>query len=287
MAKKVINSLISMIISCLIFLLILTIVSSNTILSKNYVKKVLEKNNYYQLTLNRINSEFESYAPQVHIEEEETKLDDICNLKMVTNEVNKVIDSIYDNKKIKVNTKELNELLDNKIKKMLESHNVTASESELKDLEEWKSAITGSYKNEIIYTEKYIKKLPKYYKFINSMLPTIQKVLIFLIILFTIILVLYNKKKELIKNIGISFLTTSFIACILKITCQNRFNYIIILSERFSKILIYVLKDVLTKITITGVILGILGLIGIIIGIESDKTPKKKERNDRKIKEKI
>ena len=239
MIKKVIISIINMIVATLLFLVICTDLFSNTILNVKYIKKTLEKNNYYELTYSTIKEDLAGYAPQLHIGDDETILDDIVDKKQVKQEVNNLIDSIYYNKRITVDISNVEKKLDDKITNSLNKYNIVPNTEEQKSLQKFKDTITGAYKNQILYSEKYIKKLPKNYQRINNLVPSIIKLLIFFIVIFIIVMILIQKNsKEFIKNIGLIFLTTGILSAIIKYLCIDRISHILILNENISRVFI-------------------------------------------------
>ena len=268
MIKKITLSIMIMIVATLLLLVTSINIFSNTILNEKYIKNILKKNNYYELTYNVIKEDFANYAPQLRIGENETPLDDIVNKKSVEIAINDAIESIYHNKKITVDTSKVEENLDTKIDNTLREYNRIPNTEEQKALKEFKKGIVTAYKNQILYSEKHISKLPNIYQKINNIIPSIKGILIFLIVIFLIaMIIIQNDKKQSIKNIGIILLTTGILSIIIKYLCTNRISHILFLNENISRVFIYIIKDILSKIATLGIILGIVGIIGIIIGI--------------------
>ena len=268
MIKKITLSIMIMIIATFLFLVTGVTSFSNTILSEKYVKKVLNKNNYYELTYNTIKEDFENYTPQLRIGENETSLDDIIDKKSVEIAINDLIKSIYHNKKITIDTSNVEEKLNTKIENALREYNRIPNTEEQKALEEFKKEIITVYKNQILYSEKHISKLPNIYQKINNLVPSIKGILLFLIVIFVVaMIIIQNDRKQSIKNMGIILLTTGILNIIIKYLCIDRISHILILNENISRVFVYIIRDILTKIATLGIILGIVGLIGIIIGV--------------------
>ena len=273
MIKKIITSIINIILSSLISLLILLLIISSTILNKKYLITTLEKNKYYEKTENRIKEEFSGYAPQLHINDEEINLDDICTKKMIKDDINNTIDNIYNNKEVKIDKQKIIDKLTAKINELLNKHHRITSLEEEKSLENWKNIVADSYQNEIIYTPNYINLLPTYHKEVsNSFSLTIKTIILIISILILLLSIIGKNIKEIINNISISLLTTSFILILLKIIYINAPKNILVLSERASEVISNILTDIINISLISGIIIGIISLIALIIGVRSDNT---------------
>ena len=270
--KKIIKVILTPIISILILLTITTIVLSQTILNQNYITKILEKNNYKNKVYNSIKNEYQKLSPTLHIGEEDSKLEEVITKKIVEKDINTTIYNIYHNKEIKVSTEKLEQQIDDKINSLLIKNNITPTKEEQQALKELKINMTDIYTNHMIYSKKYISKLPFYLKKANKSLKIITIVLTVICISFIILLQkLITNKKEKIINIGIAFLTTFFISLIIFFLFKNKIDNILIINKYLSQIIIYIMKDIATKILIYSAVIGIIGLIGIIIKVEDQQ----------------
>ena len=77
------------------------------------------------------------------------------------------------------------------------------------------------------------------------------------------------------KELGISFLSVSFLIFLVKILIQHKFQRISIFSRILSKLVIAIINSLFQYLLIIGGILGIIGLMMIIIGVVGNY-PKKK-----------
>ena len=64
MVKKIIIYIMNFFLVIFIFTLSSLLIFSNTILNKQYIKEILEKNNYYEKTYYNIQNDFENYILQ-------------------------------------------------------------------------------------------------------------------------------------------------------------------------------------------------------------------------------
>ena len=280
MIKRIIIGGISIVLSCLLFFLVGCFILSYTVFSKKYVKDTLDKNDYYHQTYVRIQDEFSGYAPQLHIGDEVINLSDICTEEMVTLEIHHLIDSIYDHKEVQVDTSLLNANLDQKIQGMLSQYGKVVSSSEKEALDEWKRDVLLSYQNEILYSYQYVAKLPDYYVTIHHAFCLFVKVVLFVFLAFFLFFILLQKTiKGILRNLGIVFLSTGFLFFIVRFLYLDRVSHILVLSERASAVFIYILRDILHQSFLFGILLGIIGFIGIILGIEDKDIS---SSNDRK-----
>ena len=127
MIKKILIIITTILLSSTLVSIVFIFIISNTLLNINYIKKVLEKNDYYKKTENRIKEELSSYAPQLHVDDEVINLDNICDLEMIKTDINTTIDNIYNNKQITIDKNKIIDKLTTRINELLNKHHKTPS----------------------------------------------------------------------------------------------------------------------------------------------------------------
>ena len=269
--KKVISSIISIIASSLLVVLIALITISQTVLKEEYVKKVLNNNNYIDKVYKSINKELDNYIPQLHIGDEDITLDNIVTKEMVTKDINNLISAIYNNKKIITSQSEIKKKLDIMINTQLNKYNRIPTKEEAKTIEEIKNNMINEYKMRVVFSEKYIPKVSKYYLVINNITSLAIKIILPLYIIVLGILFLINKKKkDYLKWIPISLLTTSVLSIAIKYIITAKISHILLLNENISEIIKIILKEIVTQIAVIGIILGIVSIILLILKVEEE-----------------
>ena len=105
MLKNIFTQVQCIITSILLFLIISTLVLSNTILNQKYLIKAIEKNNYSTKVYNSIKNEYIKLSPSLNIKEQNSHLEEIINEEIVKKDIKNLINSIYTNKNIYITNK--------------------------------------------------------------------------------------------------------------------------------------------------------------------------------------
>lgn len=267
MFKKIILNLESFVLAIFLFGLIILLVLSNTVLSKNYLLNYLEKNNYYEQYYNHINETLKGYIIQSGLEED--ILQSLYDQEKVKEDINILINNIYQNKDEKIDTNIIKVRLENIINKQLELNNQLINQEEKESISSFVNTIQEVYLDEIIISKNLIDEIkPLYLK--------LDKIVFFLIIVFSILsiitiliinLITKNLKKS-IQKVSVSLLTASLLLIFIKILLGNRFRHILIINALFSKILIGYIYQIINLFLILGIVFGILSLVGCIIKVD-------------------
>lgn len=266
MGEKMIKKIISWIINLALIVLVFTLSSlqivSSTILSKQYVMKTLEKSNYYEKTYNDIQEGFKNYIMQSGLEE--NILEGLCDKETVIKDINMLIEKIYEGKSINLDTKKIENKLDNEINRVLKKNNKKIDNDEKEAIQTFKNAIINVYNTSIVYSNSYIEQISLIYQKMNKVIKMAQIILIIAITIITIISVI-TLRKQSIKNIGISLLATGILQIILKILVGNKLYNILILNSTFTETLINLIKNIMDTFFLVGIITSTVGIITIII----------------------
>lgn len=262
MIKKIISCIINLALIVLVFTLSSLQIVSSTILSKQYVIKTLEKSNYYEKTYNDIQEGFKNYIMQSGLEEK--ILEGLCDKETVTKDINMIIEKIYEGKSINLDTKNIENKLDNEINRVLNKNNKKIDNEEKEAIQTFKNAIINVYNTSIVYSNSYIEQITLIYQKINKVIKMAQIILIIAITIITIISVI-TLRKQSIKNIGISLLAAGILQIILKVLVGNKLYNILILNSTFTETLINLIKNIMDTFFLVGIITSLVGIITIII----------------------
>lgn len=270
MFKKILNHLLMFLLAICFFLLILCLIFSKTIFSKNYMLKVLEDNNYYEKVFYNINDTLKGYTIQSGLDV--SIIDSLYDEKKVVEDINILIDGIYENKEIKIDTLIIEKRLNNIINNKIELNHQILTKEDREAIKSFVTTVSDVYRDEIIFSKDVILEIQKNYSKLNDILLRIIYIFIIIIISFFIFIIFLNQNiKEIIKKISISLLTTAILLVCVKIFLFDKFQHILIINSIFSKTLISLINNILNIIFKNGIIIGIVGLLGSIISIDYKK----------------
>lgn len=140
---------------CLITLCAITIASS-TVLNKNYVMQKLEETDFYSGTYKLVESNFENYIYQSGLDEE--VLNNICTQDKVKNDINIMLDNIYNGTNKTIDTTEISTNLNANIDKL----GIKTKQNE-KAINEFVNHICNEYTDTLVHSQ-YENKINNVYK---------------------------------------------------------------------------------------------------------------------------
>lgn len=264
MVKKIIIYIINLFLIVSIFAFATLLILSNTIMNKEFVIGVLEKNNYYEKTYYEIQDGFKNYIMQSGLEE--NIIENLYNMDKVQKDINVIIDSIYENKEININTEVIRNELDNKINEVLKQNNKKIDNSEKKSIQTFENVIIDVYKTGITYSEEAIKQICNAFEKLQSLFVIAQIILIVIILILMLTIILINKNiKETAKTFAITMITVGCASITLKILLGVRVTNILILNKTFSESLVYMINSIMNTLFIMGIAMFIIGVIITII----------------------
>ena len=262
---------------CLISIGIISIVSS-TILDKTYITEKMEETNFYKETYELVKSNFEKYIYQSGLDEE--VLENICTEEKLQKDINTIISNIYDGTDEKINTTEIETNLNANIDKL----GIKNSKNQ-KAIEQFVKHICDEYTETIIHT-KYESQINAQYQKVISLLTKIHNVIMVILIIDAILLIIMNIKtaSKIIQDLGIALFSSSIFKLSVCSIIMSKVNIegIKILNDIFSKTLVTIITDVLTKIISLGIGALLIAIILIIIyAIISVNKKKEEETTDK------
>ena len=262
---------------CLISIGIISIVSS-TILDKTYITEKMEETNFYKETYELVKSNFEKYIYQSGLDEE--VLENICTEEKLQKDINTIISNIYDGTDEKIDTTEIETNLNANIDKL----GIKNSKNQ-KAIEQFVKHICDEYTETIIHT-KYESQINAQYQKVISLLTKIHNVIMVILIIDAILLIIMNIKtaSKIIQDLGIALFSSSIFKLSVCYIIMSKVNIegIKILNDIFSKTLVTIITDVLTKIISLGIGALLIAIILIIIyAIISVNKKKEEETTDK------
>lgn len=260
---KIFKNVVSIILAFLLMLSILLTVAiqviSTTILNKDYILGKLEETNYYNNVYEQIKDSLEGYIGPSGLDEE--VLENIYTREQVKEDINLVIDNIYENKDDKINTEDIKEKLQNNIEASVGSGLLTKENQD--SIEDFIDKIADEYVQNISH-DPYFEKLGTIMNSVNNILDRVDGIVIFVPIILAVIILLLNIKQisNAIRFIAIGVLSSGIIALVVKLFIEAKINIsnILIINDSFSEVIKSVINDILGTI-------NIMSIVGIIVSI--------------------
>lgn len=262
--KNIISFILKFFLSILIILLTSIIILKSTILNKEYIKEVLEKENYYEKLSNSTKEEMKNYLIQSGFTEE--IIEDIYTTNDIKNDVNRLIDQVYSNSEITINTDKIKTNLENNITSYLEEKNIEFSNSD--ELDRFVLLIADIYEEEVGITN-YLNILQKVYLSVSEfIMPIIITLVALTFILITILLLL---KSKYILSVPLLTLTFTYLIISFYLKDKIAIDNLLILSQDISNLIKYIFLDIIGKINTISLISFAIAIIFIILRRSHDK----------------
>ena len=258
---------------CVISIGIITTVSS-IILNQDYITQKLEETNFYAEIYESVKSNFENYIYQSGLDEE--VLNDICTEEKVKNDINIILNNIFQGTDEKIDTTEIADNLHANI----DALGIKNSRNE-EAIEQFVTQICNEYTNTVLHTD-YEDNIHDMYVKANTILSKIYDIVTITLVLGIIVLALLNFKKpsKNIQGIGIVLFATAifnFIACSI-VTSKINIQGIKIFNDAFSNVIVKIIQETIDKIMAfgAGVIVIAIILIAIYAAIMAKNNSKEK-----------
>lgn len=238
----------------------ITIVSS-TVLNQEYVISKLEETDFYSQTYELVKSNFENYIHQSGLDE--TVLEDIVSEEKVKNDINLMLSNIYKGTNQKIDTTEIA----NNLNKNIDELNIKNSKNE-SSINKFIEYICKEYTDTLIHTN-YEQRINNIYEKLTITISKVKtaSIIVLSVIIITLLIVNNKRFERNIRQIGISLLSAGlFQTIVYNVIISNvRVQGIKIFNDIFSKTLVTIIQDILSKILNMGNQIMILSIILFII----------------------
>ena len=260
---KIFKNIISIILAFLLMLSILLTVAlqivSSTILNKDYIFGKLDEANYYNNVYEQIKDSLAGYIGPSGLDEE--VLENIYTREQVKEDINLIINNIYENKNDKINTEDIKEKLQNNIEASVGSGLLTKENKN--SIEDFIDKIADEYVQNISH-DPYFEKLGIIMNKAKDIVGKVDGIIIFVPIILAVVILLLNIKQisSAIRFISISILTSGLIGIVIKLFIEAKINIsnILIINDSFSEVIKNVISSILNSI-------NTISIIGIIVSI--------------------
>lgn len=257
--RKIISYILSVIVVTLMSVTIILAMINNVIFSKSNVKKHMNKVDYYTEISNIIKDSANNYIMQSGFDE--SIMDSVIPKEKINNDIDKVIDAIYEGKEIDISTEEIRANLDENVQQYIQQNNYKVDDQTQKDIAKFEDKIESIYENSITYSKNAVKQVVSYFKMAKRITRLALIAVSILLIIFAFITYKINRA-----SFGISLLATGIICIFIK--CYSGLNIavnnILMVNKTFSNLMINLINQVVQYIFISGIILTVLGIVFII-----------------------
>lgn len=281
MFKKIISYFFTFILIILLLTTSVLLIAKSTVLDKEYVLSILDNTDYYNKTKQNIENAFGNYILQSGLDEDVIK--DLYDDEKLKKDINSVIDSIYENTSLEIETKSIEEKLQDRIDEVLEEHNKKLDRDEERAIEKFITSITDSYTTEVAYDTNMVEKIANVLNNQINPLAFIGLITLVASLIIVLLIMLLINKSKILHYLGIMLLSTGILIDLIPIGIKASINIntLLILNSSFSEMGINLINNTLKFTLITGTIMTILGIIVIIICsvFEKRKTEKVIEKN--------
>lgn len=258
--RKIISYILAVIVVILMSVTIILAMINNVIFSKSNVKKHMNKVDYYTEISNIIKDSANNYIMQSGFDE--SIMDSVIPKEKINNDIDKVIDAIYEGKEIDISTEEIRANLDENVQQYIQQNNYKVDAQTRKDIAKFEDKIESIYENSITYSKNAVKQVVSYFKMAKRI--TRLALITVLILLIILAFITYKINKA---SFGISLLATGIICIFIKCYSGLKIavNNILMVNKTFSNLMINLINQVVQYIFISGIILTVLGIFFIII----------------------
>lgn len=267
LGKKIVSYILSLILAILLISIILIGCVRSNVLNKNNMKKAFQKTDYYYNLYGIIKENTENDIMSSGFEI--SVLDNVFTEDKIKQDVNNVIEGIYDNKKTEISTEEMKKQLDENVQKQLENTNYQVTEENKKNIEEFENTVIKIYTDNIIYSEDIINQISEKIHKINKTAIIIMIISCILSIILAFVIFILNKS-----SLGISMFVTGTFFIFLNLYSGTAIviNNILMFNWAISNTFAFIANKTINSMYIIGMIFAFIGLAEIIgIGIWNAK----------------
>ena len=289
---KVFSSIISTILSFFIIfaisLLICLNVLDNKLMDKEYVLSKMYELKIYDQISSEVESGFEKYIYQSGLPEEIIK--GLFTEEMIKNDVNSLINCLYDGTEITLSDEILRNTLDARIQEYLASQNKTSDKELQNNIKKFEDLIVEEYKKNVnVSTTLYTKGFGILEK-IREVRNGLGNWPIIILLVLIVVLVLLNIKDLLV---ALNFLAISSLSLgvVLKLGVSLIFKNIdfdnlLIFAKSLSNLISGIAKENLYLLSDNGNLFIFCGIVGIVVSAilrsSNNQKPKRRFANSKK-----
>ena len=240
---------------------------ANKYLDKKYILNKFEEINLYSSVYEEVRDGFENYIYQSGLDI--SIIDKICSKEKVKNDIISVVDAMYSNQEVEIESKEIRKNLDTAIDEYVNAQGRKLSKQETENIEKFEDLIENSYKEKIGIYQRGSDKISSKLSQILSIMKKMEMYLIAGTAAILIILVAINSKKISIAGsfLGVALLSSGTIMIISKniIKAKIPIDNLVLFTKSLSAGIISILNSILNNIQILGIWYITAGVLIILL----------------------
>ena len=269
MAKKIVTYVLGFILVITLLISIALTILNQTILKKEFVVNLLEKNEYYSKIYADIYDTFINNTVQTGLDE--SILDGIITEEQVKNDVNSFVNYLYGIGEISIDTEGVKTRLEENINKEIEKNGKKLVQNEQEAINRYVSKIVEIYEDGITYAKSYAKTISNIVQKVQKASNIAQIAGYVATFVIALILITINKLK-VVKYISVCIMSSGILLIIPKIieASAMEIHNILILNKAFSEVLINVIETIISSFMITGIIIFVIGFVFIYAKVDKE-----------------
>ncbi|MBP3708104.1 MAG: hypothetical protein J6J36_05805 [Clostridia bacterium] len=258
--KRLISYVLSIIFAVCILVLVIMLDLNFTIFSKSNFKSKAHSVNYYNRIYDVIMKSCEDDTMQSGFDN--SILYNVISTQDVEKDSNRVIDKLYDNWELNIDTSKQRAALNSNIDQFIANKGYQVDDETRADINVYEDTIEDIYVKTISYSKEHVndiaaqlQKLKKLSKIIIAMMIVLGAILAF---------AMFKINKP---SIGIGMMAAGAILIFVKLYSATTLvvNNILILNRPFSDLVAAIINQVLQHMLVIGIILFVVGIIWTII----------------------
>lgn len=263
--KNILNVILSFFLIISIAAILATNILENKILNKDYLLSKMEETEFYLQISREVESGFENYIYQSGLPEETIK--DLFSEGMIRQDVNTIVECIYEGKEISLSNEKVKENLDNKVKDYLKTQDILLNNQGKENIKKFEELIAKEYVNNVNVSSKLYTKCHDGITMLNKIDENIGYLPIIITAIIIVLLIIINRKDLLsvINYCGISLLSLGVLIKlgINTIFSNVNFDNLMILSGSLSNLITSIIKEILYSCMDNATIFIVCGIVGI------------------------
>lgn len=258
--KRIISYVLSIILAVCILILVFALDLNFTVLSKTNFKRKAASVNYYNRIYDIIMNLCEDDTMQSGFDS--SILNNVISAKDVEEDVNRVINKVYDNWDFIIDTSKQRAALDSNIEQFIVNNGYQVDDEIRADIRVYEDTIEDIYVKTISYSNEDINDISAQLKKLKRLSGVIIGAMLILGAVIAVTIFKLNKP-----SIGISMMAAGAILIFVKVNSgiSIAINNILILNRPLSDLISAVINQVLQHMFIVGIMLFVAGLIWTII----------------------
>ncbi len=265
--KTILNIILSFLLILIIILTIFANILENKILNKNYILSKLEEVQAYLQISREVQSGFENYIYQSGLPKD--IIENIATEEIIKQDVQSIINYMYDGTDIKISNGKVKEDLDNKINTYIESQDIKLNNQGKENIKKFESLIITEYIKNVNVSDVMYEKVHYGIQKLNNINNKIGNLPIIAICVVVILLIIINIKNLLvaINYLGITLLSTGIILRLgTNLIFKNvDIDNLLILANSISSVISSIIKDILYGIQDNANLFIVSGIIAILV----------------------